>query len=261
MDDSRPRLRGLIPLLAGALALGACTPDPDKSYDDFLDRIADASMRPDAPILAQIPDITGRFLVGMAGSPQPDTPFHFISVNVMTDNGDGTATLQMTLTPLTIAERTLVGDPYAFPATQVSMTGEFVGEVTKAVIPAPADPILGADLTIEPFTATGTIVSEDVFCGDAAGWLTSPLSRDLAGSTFGAIRVSETAIGDELPTVEPRCPTGNPDAGVPDAAVPSPDANVADANVADANVADANVADANVADANVADANTPDSGI
>ncbi len=256
MATSRPRATrsSLVFSCAVALALGACSPDPGKSYDDFLDRIPDASIPPDAPVLAQIPDITGRFLIGMAGSPQPNSPFHFIAVNEMTDNGDGTATLTSTLTALTIADKTLVGDVNMFPSTQISKTGQFEAELMKAIVPATADPILGAELTIEPFTALATIVSKDVYCGDITGFLTNPLLRDLAGSTFGAIRVSDDAIGASLPPVTPRCTAGDPDAGVPDASVP--DAATTDADTTDADTTDADTTDADTTDADTTDANT-----
>lgn len=41
---------------------------------------------------------------------------------------------------------------------------------------------------------TGVIQSEDFFCGAGAGSVTSPLSLDLEGSTFGAIRLEDDAI-------------------------------------------------------------------
>lgn len=51
----------------------------------------------------------------------------------------------------------------------------------------------------------GIIVSEDLFCGAGAGAVTSPLSLDLDGSTFGAVRIADEAI-DEPNEVVTGCP-------------------------------------------------------
>lgn len=52
---------------------------------------------------------------------------------------------------------------------------------------------------------TGILVSEDLFCGVGAGAVTSPLSLDLDGSTFGAIRMDDDAI-EEPAEVVTECP-------------------------------------------------------
>lgn len=236
-----------------SLLVGACI-DPDAKFDDFVTRIPDAAPQPDAAILSEIPDITGRFFITLPTVVDVDLPFFFIADNTMTANPDGTATLDTTIQSLDYTTLLPVGDAVTFTAVPISMTGQFELTTTDLTIVGPANPITGAPLLASTITLMPTIKSVDLFCGPVTGMVVDPLSIDLTGSNMGAIRVPAGTVGMDLPEPVGECP---PDMIMPDAGVP--DAMPADAAVPDAQVPDAGVTDAGVSDANVFDAQVIDS--
>lgn len=210
-----------------AIAVSGCA-DPDGAFDDFLDRIPDAAPTPDAEVLASIPDITGRFFVGTSPSVSPDDYLLFVSENTIEIDGD-TAVLQMTFTPLDFTTLEEVGDSRTFADVAVNMNGQFDATLDDVMIPGEANPITESLLVIATLTFSGTIRSENLFCGPVTGMVSVPAPIDLTGSTFAAIRVPDGTIGSDLPAPVVACPSDDPtDAGVPDATPPT-DAGVPDA--------------------------------
>lgn len=214
--------------LLALVGLTGC-PDARGRFDEFNGRVLDAPPDydapplPDAPPLAQIPDITGRFLLGIEPVIAPTLILQFINENTMTDNGDGTATLNLTLVCLTVTDRTPVGDTKTSTA-QVDSAGRFEASFPNVTVPGSANPVSGATL-VGDFVLAGTIRSENLACGDAGGKLTSPYELNLTGSTFGTIRIGADTIGAALPPPTFKCPAEAPaDAGVPDA-TETPDAD------------------------------------
>ena len=73
----------IIPLaLLLVVGTGGCV-DTQGRYDDFINRIPDAAEVPDAPILVEVPDINGRFLLSLSPIIAPDLIMRFIMVNTM----------------------------------------------------------------------------------------------------------------------------------------------------------------------------------
>lgn len=218
--SSRTRLALLV---LGLAALSGC-PDPSGAFDEFGNRVIDSGMPqaadsgPDATPLEEIPDINGDFLMGMATNLGPSTPLWFRVTHVMTDNGDGTATLDVTIQPLDFDDpnHIAVGDPLIANDVAINSAGQFTVVLTDAEIPGEANPITGNDL-VGDFNIISTIKSADRVCGDVTGMVTSPATIDVSGTTFSTIRIT----GADLPPLESACPPETtPDAGVgtPDAA-------------------------------------------
>lgn len=212
--------------------------DPAARFGEFTDRVVDGSVNTiDASPLDEIPDISGDFLLAADPAPFPGSYFRFKATAAMTRTGDDVA-VQLDFQPLHRMTGEPVGD--AIPATPrmaaVSTTGEFEVRV-MGVVPGEGNAISGTPVTID-LMVMATIRTEDYFCGLLNGGVVAPLTLDLNGSTFGAIRVPDgTDIIDLTPV--PNCVDLDPaDAGVPDAmppdAMPANDAAVGDAAAADA---------------------------
>lgn len=237
-----------------ALAACACT-DPGANFNDFVSRVPDARRPVDAPFLTSIPDVSGRFFLAVASVVDVDQPLYFISENTMTAKPDGTAVIDVHITPLNFATLQPVtgGTPLGDTGLPVSIAGHFEYTQNMITIASEANPFSSSDLVADPLTFSATIRSADFYCGDVSGMLTSPLSLSLDGSTFGAVRVPDGAIGDQLPDPVSACgPEFTPDAGVPDAHISdamTPDAQISDAMTPDAPPADAMIPDAGVSDA------------
>ncbi len=225
----------LVACLVPFLALAGCT-DAAGRFDEFGQRITDAAPpEPDAPPVADLPDINGYFLMAIAVVFLPEKPILFYTEIEMTKNDDGTGVATFSATPLTVAEHTQIGDALVAQDVPISNAGEasanFVGWIEGAANPISGQPI-ELDCTIHI-----VIEDEDFYCGDVTGSVTRPTPLDVEGSTVGGIRIEEGTTGADLPEAVGNCPEDNPDAGVPDAG--TPDADVADADVADADVTDA----------------------
>src|SRR5262245_1987964 len=97
-----------------ALGAGGCI-DSRATFDEFSSRLPDAApdSNIDAPVLAEIPDITGTFLAGIYVYSLQATPYQFRMVNTMTRNGDGTAALDTTISPLSWDTRVPVPTPFS----------------------------------------------------------------------------------------------------------------------------------------------------
>ncbi|HET6611587.1 MAG TPA: hypothetical protein VFG83_06350 [Kofleriaceae bacterium] len=245
---------GALSRLAHTLSVDACVAavgcvlvigcvDPKARFDDFDDRVIDAppKIEIDAPVVAEIPDVNGRFLLGLKTN-LSDESFQFVA-QVTLDEADG---ISMVLTPLDVDMRMPVGMMITAPPAAVSNTAQFdsaIGSVANpdepcadpedpglARIPGDANPVSGSDLNVVA-VAHGTIRSQDLFCGTVTGKAANLSCLDLGdlNATFAAIRLTDDAMGSSLPPPLGECPAGMPvDAGMPDA-MPTPDAKLIDA--------------------------------
>ncbi len=245
------RFTSLVIIYAGCAILGGCT-NPRSGLDDFSNRVVDANTdHPDAPMLLDIPDVTGEFLWAMDPSPQPGSIFYYQATLTLTKGTDST-TLMISLQPLNFMTFAQVGDPSVpdpNPVEVSQLTGEFTAPVTGDV-PGPANSIAGIPITAST-TFDGVIRTKDFICGDMNGAVIAPINIDLNGSSFGAVRIPDgmgpadvTPIAncDDFNDVDAGVPdagNGTPDAGSTPDAAPSPDAASPDAGVADAMPADA----------------------
>ncbi len=205
------RLSTLVSLLGAlVLSLSAGCVDPSSRFDEFSNRVVDAAVVeiPDAPVLADIPDITGSFLVTAEPSSNPGSYMYFQATNVLTkDEGAGTTTLHADFQPLTFTDLTPVGDPLTISPEQapVAPTGEFEMQITGSV-PGSANPVGGIDIVIE-LDGYFRIVDEDTYCGYLMGGVTAPLQVNLDNSTVGGVRIPD---GSTPADVDPlwNCPAG-----------------------------------------------------
>ena len=156
---------------------------------------------PDAAILANLPDVSGTHLFALAAVIAPDPPFLFTAEYELV--GDK---LTISMVGMHRIRRTLVDmEPLVSSDNTVDETGAFEARF-QGIIAGDANVVSGSELTID-MTLHGRIVDEDIVCGDATGWILSPIELDVTGSTFGSLRMEPPVEGDDLPTPVTECPT------------------------------------------------------
>ncbi|MBC8071788.1 MAG: hypothetical protein IAG13_25910 [Deltaproteobacteria bacterium] len=200
----------LLPVLAGCPS-----PDAEGKYDAFLEQTEEE--REDAANIkfdqgGSLADVNGTFLLALAAVIDPLHPLQFYTTATFTPEAEG-GTLALDLQPLslevlgTTMPRQPVGDVLPLPAVPVDAAGGFLFTIADPVmVTGEANPITGSDI-VATLVLTGSIQSEDLFCGTVTGAVTSPLMLDLVGSTFAAVRVPSV---DMLPgdPVTSACPAG-----------------------------------------------------
>lgn len=210
------------------LLASACV-DVGERFDEFGARVIDAdTTRLDGDILDEIPDVNGQFYLSISPVIAPASLLQFISDVEMTMNEDGTATLNLSFQPLCAREGdgeencgedylTPIGDVIVVNGVTVQLTGGFVAFLEGATVPGKANPISGAQITGD-IRLLGFLKTEDLFCGDVDGMLAEPIPNlNLEGSTFGAVRIAEGTLGEDLPEPVFECPPDVPDVdGTPD---------------------------------------------
>ncbi|EDM75116.1 hypothetical protein PPSIR1_34063 [Plesiocystis pacifica SIR-1] len=176
----------------GAIRLGDDGSDPSALPIEFPYR---CDMVP--PADPTFPDLNGTFLYAMVTTLDPETPLQFVATVDFTYNADGTAgTANICFQPLsldvgsTTAPREFVGDPLCYEDIELSADGTYDIDMGTVMVTGAANPITGSDIEAT-LQVAGEIVHADAACGDMTGEVTSPLQYDLAGSTFGAIRLSD----------------------------------------------------------------------
>jgi hypothetical protein len=206
---------GCLGVVALLPVLGGCpAPDAEGKYDAFLDQTEEE--REDAANIkmdqgGSLADVNGTFLLALAAVIDPEHPLQFYTTSTFTPGAEG-GTLALDLQPLslevlsTTTPRLPVGDPLVLPAAPVDASGGFMITIAEPVmVTGEANPITGSDI-VATLVLTGSIQSEDLFCGTVTGAVTSPLMLDLVGSTFAAVRVPSV---DMLPAeVTSACPAG-----------------------------------------------------
>jgi hypothetical protein len=205
--------RFALPLL---LLLSGC-PDPEGLFDDFVGRTArDLAVGDQGG--GAIHDISGTFLLSLAATIQESTPLQFLVQSTLTQNGDGTATLNLAVQPLSASDRMPVGEVSMAEGTKIDANGQFTIKLGTQMVPGEANPITGSPI-VATLDLLGIVRSKNRFCGDVMGMVTSPTTIDLAGSKWGAIRVPAGTVGQALPPPDVTCPV---EVEMPDMAV-SPD--------------------------------------
>ena len=163
---SRLSKRSLVVVLAG-LALAGC-PDPEGSFDDFVERTIDArvpAVQPDAGATIAA-DITGTFFVAVATHLGPTSPLFFKGDAVVDTSGE-VATVTLTLTSLNNMERSVNSDNVIVPdgPSDYGEDGKFIVKYTAQDVQGNANPITGNDLVVT-LGFDAKVLGEDVFCGD-----------------------------------------------------------------------------------------------
>ena len=192
---SLPAYRRSAPLVPALLALGlAACADPRGSYDDFAGRlpVQRKGELPDAGAFDALPDVSGRFLVGLFTGLGTGKPTESVAEVAMTRTPSG-GMLTVQLQPLGIRDRAPVGAPGERTSVAVDSHGRFEVVLANVHMPGTANPITGQDFTIDA-KLRGLIRSEDHFCGLLDGRVTEPQVVDLTGSTFGAVRIGPAGV-------------------------------------------------------------------
>jgi hypothetical protein len=200
--------RGMLRVAFCVLLLAGC-PDPQGQFDEFTNRQAmlDLSANVDMSLPpSMIYDINGTFLAAVSTMLSPTMPLQFKLDVTMTMQADGTALVNMVVTPLSVGSRNPVGTPVNFTGGVVNRDGTFSFNFGTVMVPGAANPITGSDITVTNFTLQGVIRSQNRFCGNATGKVTSPIMYDLMGAVWGAIRVT----GATLPAPDYSCPASEP---------------------------------------------------
>jgi hypothetical protein len=193
---------GVVALLCG---LGACV-DAGKSFDDFSDRVgttdANTVDRPPSSIF----NVTGTFLVSVhAGFETSNDPAYYVQFLVSWTLTEGdTATLDGSYMPLctnaACATMREMIPPALTNVAPVNVDGSFTQPLV-GTLPGGANPLSGSPQPMDG-SLQGSILDENTVCGGVTGTVAG---LDLAGSTFGAIRVTDTTPAS-LPAPVANCP-------------------------------------------------------
>lgn len=194
---------------------GCPSPEAKGKYDAFLDETEEE--REDAANIkmdqgGSLADVNGTFLLALAAVIAPETPLQFFATVTFTPEGEG-GTIAMNLQPLSLDQlattvpREPVGESLDIGPVAVTAGGSFELPILDPVmVTGAANPITGSDI-VATLNLSGSIQSEDIFCGTVTGMVTAPLMLDLAGSTFAAVRVPSVDMlpGDPITSL---CPAG-----------------------------------------------------
>ncbi len=185
--------------------LGACV-DAGKSFDDFSDRVGttDANTIDRPP--SSIHNITGSFLVVVhAGFETSNDPAYYVQLLVNWTLNDGDSpTVDGSFVPLCTNSACTTAREQIPPAltnsAPVMSDGSF-NQHLLGQLPGGANPLSGSPQPMDG-TLQGVILDDNTVCGSVIGTVAG---LDLAGSTFGAIRVTDTAPAN-LPPPVANCP-------------------------------------------------------
>lgn len=182
-----------------SIALVGCV-DAGKSYEDYGDRVTDAGVEVevDGAIVSQLPDVDGDWLIAVRPGLPEDRILQFSTVLTMTPITENTGALDISAQPLSVADRTAVGNPFEAEdqdvASDASFDIVFVGQ-----LPAAANPVSGSNAAVDA-VLHGSIQTADFLCGTLTG-TAGALTLDGACpgpscTTWAAVRLG---AGGELP--------------------------------------------------------------
>lgn len=186
-------------LVLAALGTTTCV-DPAGRLDDFFE--ASEPFRLSVvigPCQGRI-DISGEMLLAIATVIRPTSPILF-SATFDIDKTVEPWTIDVTMTPLAVEDRALVGEALHATST-VDADGTFDLDFGPVTIGAAANPIIPADVKAG-LTMAGCTNGIGFSCGTIDGGITSPVALPLLGSTYGAV-----GVDGDLATAEPvaQCP-------------------------------------------------------
>ena len=202
-------LTGTGALTLSAALLGACV-DAHNRFDEFTERVVDAQAN-QIDGSGALAEIDGEFLLTIQPSFDANHFLKFVVTSDITIDGDS-GSLNLTVQPLK-ADRcppmgdggTEVGDAIVANDLPVDANGSFVLEQDGLMVTMLANDVTCSDI-VANLVLTGFIKSEDLYCGDVSGRVTTTGSS-LDGSTFGAIRIEPGTRGDaNLPEPVKACP-------------------------------------------------------
>ena len=150
----------------------------------------------DGAVFAELPDMSGEWLVRARADLDGDFFFNFRGTIVFTRVTDNTAELDLVLQPLDFETLEPVGDPIVGSTVEIRSDGSFDWPMV-GVIPDRCNSITQADVDIDS-VVHGTIRDADFQCGGLTGQA-GVLALD--GMTYGGVRIVDT-----LPAPLHACP-------------------------------------------------------
>lgn len=183
--------------LAAAALAGGCV-DARGAYDDYRDRLVDASTQNvDGQIVSELPDASGRWLIAVWPANLPeDRIIQFDAMLTQTPVTANTAKIDISAQPLTVADRTAVGDAFIANNQDVDHTASFNAPF-NGTLPGAANPVSGTDAAVNA-QMQATIKTDQFLCGTLTG-MAGPLPLD--GTQWAAVRITS----DTLPAPIFRC--------------------------------------------------------
>ena len=196
-----PPLASLV-LVAGLAACGELVPALDAGAADAAATDATDAAAIDAAAIDATtpPDLTGRFLLGVAFS-GGSVALEW-TISDWWRAADGSVRFVGTLQPLANPSLAPVGNRHAVPAAAATATGDVEFQVTSMVLPPDST---SAHIQLV-YTASfhAVIVDADHACGTLpAGMITNPFQTSLVGLPWAAVRIPP---GGPLPPLETQCP-------------------------------------------------------
>ena len=185
-----------------SLGLSACEDVPQKDYDDFKSRTASFRPNPDEfEVASQLSDLRGLWLLNARLSAGIDLG---LRVKISSDEWPEQLTDMETHTfkaEIWLERQSLDEDPIVEVSPAPVLTSD--GKFTLTADPLVLDPeVLNVTTAVEAIVnLESSTLGTDAFCGVATGSVTVPLTLDLAGSTFGALRDDDGLLKlEDVPT-------------------------------------------------------------
>ncbi len=197
--SSRNRLSYVAFSALSALSVAACV-DPQKTFDEYQDRVVDAAPREGGCTPAGFFPVNGEFLLAIRTT-LSDNPLRIILSGATTPTEAG-GTVDFTFQPI-VAEMCAsgeggqpAGDPLPpIEGLTIEPDGTFSLTQAGAATPGEANPITCSPILAD-ISFSGCTTSETSFCGDVTGMVMEPIVLPLDGSTFGAVQIETGARGD-----------------------------------------------------------------
>jgi len=179
--------------VAIALASSGCV-DARDEYEDFNHRLIDAGgTGVDGRIVSNLPDVTGEFYVVARPNLSQDFFFNFIGTAVFTPVTENTGRFSWSVQPLDFQTFEPVGDPIM--ANDVVVRADASADIPLVgLLPGRANSITQADVNMNG-VIHAQLRSADLMCGDLSG---TAGSLNLAGSTFGSVRITGSTLPDPV---------------------------------------------------------------
>lgn len=205
--------------VAGFAMFWGC-PDPQGRFDEFVERSPKGVGGSGGAGPSEVADLNGRFLLAASVTLNPGAPLLFDAKVTMTPGCPvGSCTISFEIQPLANAGSpnpgpcpaplTAAGPVIVVKDVPVEADGTFTATFSRqavGTVSGCANPISGSDIEAT-LVLNASTRSEDLFCGQLEGSLFKPFTYDLAGSTFGAVRIDQAPDTAGVAPVL-KCPAG-----------------------------------------------------
>jgi hypothetical protein len=145
-------------------------------------------------------DASGTYVLAVVTPLDPAKPLLLKAV-VNVDAAASPMTIQMVLTPLSVIDKTPIGESIETEAEPIEDDGSFVLPFGAVAVTGEANPISGSDIEAN-LILEGQIRGADSICGVVTGQLIKPTEFDLEGTTVGMAAVAEDNFADVEPSLQ-----------------------------------------------------------